>query len=192
MKRKDIIHIICCGLIITVSVYHIISIHKTTTTENATQSTFNNSVVEKARDNSLIVSEKADEQPIQEKQETNIHETIKELCTQYNIDYNFVVALITVESNFNEKAISSTDDYGLMQINKVNHKRLSELLNITDFLDPTQNVQCGLYMLNDLFKKYKYNNLVLMAYNLGETKAKSYWDKGIYNTEYSRKVLDLL
>jgi len=107
----------------------------------------------------------------------------------YYIDFPFVMGLIKNESTFRTDIISKTKDYGLMQINICNHKKLEERLGIDDFLDPTQNIRAGLYILRTLFEKYDDPAKVLMAYNMGESGAKVLWDKGIYETSYTRKVL---
>ena len=115
---------------------------------------------------------------------------IVEKCAEYNIDFAFTMAVMFRESSFRPNVISSDgSDYGLMQINKINHERLSEELGITNFLDPEQNVTAGLYMLQDLFEKYEDPAKVLMAYNMGETGAKRYWNKGIYSTDYAEDIL---
>lgn len=99
--------------------------------------------------------------------------------------------MISVESGFDPSVISSTDDYGLMQINEINHDWLEETLGITDFLDPYQSVDAGTYMINDLMDDYDGDvHLALMAYNMGRTGAKRCWDRGIYSSEYSRKIVD--
>jgi soluble lytic murein transglycosylase-like protein len=95
-----------------------------------------------------------------------------------------------VESGFQEDVISQTNDVGLMQINVINHKEMNELFGITDMLDAENNIIAGVYMLSVLYNKYEHDNLVLMAYNLGESKAKSYWERGTYETEYVEKVVN--
>ena len=113
------------------------------------------------------------------------------LAKGYNIDYDLVMAIIEAESGYNSDIISATDDYGLMQINGINHKWLHDILGVTDFLNPEQNVQAGMFILNYLFDKYEEPELVLMAYNLGETGAKRLWDSGIHSTDYTEKVLNI-
>ena len=46
-------------------------------------------------------------------------------------------------------------------------------------------------ILRGLFEKYEDPALVCMAYNLGEYGASVLWDKGIYETSYSRNVLSV-
>lgn len=113
------------------------------------------------------------------------------LCEAYNIDFTFAMAVMQKESSFKTDVVSDTNDYGLMQINSINHKWLSEKLGITDFLDAEQNVKAGMFILRSLFEEYEEPALVLMAYNLGETAANDLWDKGIYSTNYSDAVLKI-
>ena len=51
------------------------------------------------------------------------------------VDYQTVLALMSKESGYTADAVSGTGDYGIMQINTVNHEWLREELWITDFLD---------------------------------------------------------
>ena len=113
------------------------------------------------------------------------------MCVEYGIadEYELVLAVMWQESNFVDNTISETDDYGLMQINSSNHAWLSELLGITDFLDAKQNIYAGVSMLAKLLNKYDTQE-ALMAYNMGEGGAQSFWDTGIYTSNYSRSVAE--
>ena len=113
---------------------------------------------------------------------------IVDKCAEYNIDFAFTMAVIYKESSFRPNADSGSS-VGLMQINRINHKWLSEELGITDFFDPEQNVTAGLFMLRQLFEKYDDPARVLMAYNMGETGARKLWNKDIYSTDYVEGVL---
>lgn len=127
--------------------------------------------------------------PLEVELDEELQEFIYCLSYGYNIDYVFVMGLIEAESNYQVDVVSSTNDYGLMQINTVNHEWLNEKLGVTDFLDPYQNTRSGIYILRNLFEKYKDPEKVLMAYNMGENGAKRLWDKGIYETDYTNKVI---
>ena len=59
------------------------------------------------------------------------------------VDYQTVLALMSKESGYTEDAVSGTGDYGIMQINTVNHEWLREELGITDFLDAEQSKPAG-------------------------------------------------
>jgi len=121
---------------------------------------------------------------------TELQEFTKNQCEYMGVPYEIVIAVMDVESGFQEDVISQTNDVGLMQINVINHKEMNELFGITDMLDAENNIIAGVYMLSVLYNKYEHDNLVLMAYNLGQSKAKSYWERGIYETEYVEKVVN--
>lgn len=123
--------------------------------------------------------------------ESSVQNYIFELCEKEGIELTLIFAMIQNESNFNANIISRTNDYGLMQINKINHQWLSETYNITDFLDPYQNILCGVKIISKYVHKYDGDlNRALMAYNLGETGAKRAWQNGIYSTAYSQRILE--
>jgi len=111
------------------------------------------------------------------------------LSAAYDIDYTLVLAIISKESSFMSDGISSTNDYGLMQINACNHEWLTEELGITDFIDPYENIKAGLFILRGLFEKYDSTSKVLMAYNMGENGASKLWEQGIFESNYSKDVL---
>lgn len=116
----------------------------------------------------------------------DLQDYIRELCDENGIPMSLVIAMIDVESSFNPNAVSSTDDYGLMQINKCNHEWLRKQ-GVTDVFDPYQNVRGGIIILSQCYN----GNLskTLMSYNLGEASASKLWNEGIYGTYYSRLVL---
>ena len=105
------------------------------------------------------------------------------------IDYPAVLALMGKESASTPDAVSSTGDYGLMQINPVTHDWLREELGITDFLDAKQSIDAGTEMLARLSSKYSDPHKVLMAYNMGEGGAAKFWAQGITSSEYSRDIM---
>ena len=111
------------------------------------------------------------------------------LCKGYDIDWTLVMALMQKESSFRSDVISATDDYGLMQINKCNHKWLTDTIGVTDYLDKEQNIRAGVFVLRKLFEEYTDPNLVLMAYNMGADGAETLWNKGIYTTPYVDDIL---
>lgn len=110
-----------------------------------------------------------------------------EMCVKYGIPehYTLLLAQMYHESGFDANAISSTNDYGLMQINIYNHEWLKEKLGISDFLDPYDNIEAGVFMMSQFLKKYDDVQKALVCYNRGEGAVK----KGTYSTSYSEGVL---
>ena len=120
--------------------------------------------------------------------DSDVQEFIYYLSKGYNMDFTFVMAIIQQESGYQPDAVSNIDDYGLMQINKVNHGYITDEIGVTNYLDPYENVRAGMFILRKLFEKYETPEKVLMAYNLGESGAKALWDKGVFETNYSKSV----
>lgn len=110
------------------------------------------------------------------------------LCAGYNIDFTLAMAVIQQESSFRPDVIAG-NDYGLMQINTINHDWLTETIGVTDYLDPYQNMRAGCFILRKLFERYQEPELVLMCYNMGETGAGRLWEQGVFSTNYTQKVL---
>lgn len=112
-------------------------------------------------------------------------------CVVYGIEdhYELVLAVMWRESNFNAEAISSTNDYGIMQINQCNHEHLKSTLDFVDIMDVHNNIEAGIYLLSGLFDTYEDESKVLMAYNMGPGGAAEQWSRGNYTSSYSRDVL---
>lgn len=117
----------------------------------------------------------------------SLQDHIMMLCDKNNIPTDLVLAVIEQESSFRPDVVSH-NDYGLMQINKINHGWLTEKYGITDFLDPYQNAFCGITMLAGYYEKYQDVNKALMAYNIGEYGAIEMWKQGIVTTSYTNGV----
>ena len=124
--------------------------------------------------------------------EESIQHYILYICSNYDIPPELLLALIYVESINDPFAISNDyKNYGLCQINIVNHQWMVDELNITHFLDPYQNIEAGVFILNDIRTKYHPENddIWLMMYNTGPTKAQELITHGYKSTVYSRLVL---
>lgn len=112
------------------------------------------------------------------------------LCKGYDIDFSLVMAIMMQESSFRSDLISSTNDYGLMQINKCNHEWITKTIGVDDFLDPEQNIRAGVFVIRKLFEKYTDPEMVLMSYHFGDDGAQKLWKAGIYESKYSQSVLN--
>ena len=94
----------------------------------------------------------------------------------------------TAKAELDADAVSSTSDYGLMQINKCNHDwLLKEGFDVTTY---DGNIGAGIYMIGGYIETYGDIGLALMAYNCGPSGAQKLWSQGIYSTDYTRKVMD--
>ena len=117
---------------------------------------------------------------------------IYEVCADEEVPVTLVLAMIDHESKFNPEIVSATDDYGLMQINRINYDKLAEDYQCADMLNSYQNVFCGVKIIGSLLKEYDNDyTKALMAYNMGEYGAKKAWSNGITSTDYTVNVLGL-
>ncbi len=93
------------------------------------------------------------------------------LARQYDIDAQLVRAIITVESNFNPWAISRAGAQGLMQLMPATAAHYG----VTDPFDPKANIEGGMRLLKDLWRRYRGDiRRVLAAYNAGDRAVKRY------------------
>lgn len=119
----------------------------------------------------------------------NLQERMQTFCGDCAVPYEIALAVVYQESRFQSDAENGSC-VGLMQINQVNGDRLFSKIGVTDLRDPEQNLQAGIWMLGELFEKYGEWNMVLTAYNNGESGAKKkFFDKGMISCPYSESVL---
>lgn len=120
----------------------------------------------------------------------DLQDYIRTLCADYSVPEELILAMIEVESSFRPSVVSSTGDYGYMQINECNHEWLKDELGVTDFLDPYQNILCGVYILSGHLEKTDGDIAkALMRYNNGPTGAYRLWQKGVFETSYTKKIM---
>ena len=104
-------------------------------------------------------------------QTTDIDSIIETFSSKYNVDEDFIKAIIKQESGFNPKATSKKGAMGLMQLMPATAKSLG----VSDAYNPWENVEGGVKYLKGLLDKYNNNHeLALAAYNAGSGAVKKY------------------
>ncbi len=94
-----------------------------------------------------------------------IFDLVQQLSPGYSVDPKLVLAIISVESGFNVRAISPKNAQGLMQLIPETAHRF----RVKNAFDPAQNIKGGLAYLQWLLAFFKGNvPLVAAAYNAGE------------------------
>jgi soluble lytic murein transglycosylase-like protein len=120
--------------------------------------------------------------PTYSKQE--IHRAITVYAKRYQLDPALVRAVIQVESNFRQDAISRRGAVGLMQL----MPPTAATLEVANIHDPLQNIQGGARQLRHLLNLYHGNlRLALAAYNAGVHRVK--YDVPKETKVYIQKVL---
>lgn len=103
--------------------------------------------------------------------EQRYNDLIREASVAYDVPFNFIKAVIRVESNFNPNATSGAGAMGLMQL----MPKTAAYLNVTAPYDPRQNVFGGTKLLRILIDRYDGDiNLILSAYNAGDGAVREY------------------
>jgi Transglycosylase SLT domain len=108
-------------------------------------------------------------EPLTEK--TPFQKLIHDAAARYHLDPTLIHSVISIESNFDPKAVSRKNARGLMQL----MPRTAELMGVKDSFDPAQNIDGGSHYLSDLMKKYGNDlTLALAAYNAGPDSVDKY------------------
>jgi len=113
----------------------------------------------------------------------------------YGIDYRLVLAIMAVESNFRNDAVSRAGARGIMQIRPILASSIAKEAGIpyrgaSDLFKPANNVRFGLYYLSWLSSNFKNTNEVLLAYNIGHNRAKRLLSRaGDADNRYTRRVM---
>jgi len=106
-----------------------------------------------------------DEPHIEIRGRPEVEALVKQLAPQYAIDPQLVMALISVESSFNAKAVSPKNAQGLMQL----IPETAERFGVQRVFNPAENIKGGLAYLRWLMAFFQGEvKLVLAAYNAGE------------------------
>lgn len=106
---------------------------------------------------------------------------ILEMCFEYDLTYELILGIISVESDFRSTVIGDGgESFGLMQIQP---KWWSETMNkheITNLLDPLQNIHCGCAILRELIDRYGTEYRALQAYNTGRPDSNNGYADKVY------------
>jgi hypothetical protein len=111
-------------------------------------------------------------------------ETQKEIikiCSEYGFSYELILGMISVESDFRPKVIGDDGNtFGLMQIQPRWWYEIMERENVTNLLDPLQNIRCGCAILRELKEKYGTEYRALQAYNTGKPNTNNGYAERVY------------
>ena len=100
-------------------------------------------------------------------------EFVRVHAREHGLDPALVAAVIYQESKFSPSAKSSSGAIGLMQLTPSTAEGIAirtggHRFRTSDLYDPEINIRYGAWYLDDLFKKYGSERLVLAAYNAGQ------------------------
>lgn len=108
----------------------------------------------------------------------------------FDIWYPLAIAMVEVETDFRNTAGDGGNSIGYLQVNKNYHAELMEQVGATDLWEPRDNFRTGLAYLAQQIERFGDIHKALMAYNMGPSGAAAVWERGIYESEYSQKVME--
>jgi hypothetical protein len=116
-----------------------------------------------ARTGKLVRSVIVTARPQTKKSTVELNAIVDKAAKAHNVDPLLVHSIISVESNYNARAVSNKGAQGLMQLTPSTAK----MLGVSDSFDPQQNIEAGVKYLKQLKDLYKDDRLALAAYNAG-------------------------
>jgi soluble lytic murein transglycosylase-like protein len=127
---------------------------------------------------------------------TRVARAIVEEAADAELDPVFILAVIGVESELDDTAVSSRGAQGLMQVRNATAMYLGEKeqlgLGPKTVNDPALNVRVGIRYLHRLQRSFGDLSLALVAYNAGPHRVSAYLRDGVplpdRLTAYPRKV----
>jgi len=124
-------------------------------------------------------------------------EVIYEESIRYNQDPKFILALIAIESSFQNWSVSTQGAKGLMQIMPYVAQSLAHEMGIEwsgdrTLFNPFINIKIGIYYLSQLIQDFNHPWLALEAYNYGPTYIKERLEKKEQiQGHYYRRILSV-
>ena len=106
-----------------------------------------------------------------------------------DIWYPLAIAMVDVETDFRNIAGDGGNSIGYLQVNKNFHTELMKQVGATDLWKPRDNFFTGLAYLAQMLERTGDLHMGLMAYNMGYNGADQHWSEGVFQSEYSRKVV---
>jgi soluble lytic murein transglycosylase len=124
-----------------------------------------------------------------------IANSVYEESRKYDLDYRLVLAIMKVESNFRNEAVSRRGARGLMQINPSSARIIAresgvEVKGAKCLHEPEKNIKIGVSYLSKLRDMFDNMVAALHAYNAGPGKVRRpVSEEKVKTTSFTRKVM---
>lgn len=118
---------------------------------------------------------------------------IRQECNRLDLNLDFMIALMRVESNYNADATSHRDARGLMQVQWPTATDVDpSLTSFWQLYTPEVNIRIGAEYFRYLLDRYSGDyDCAAMAYNYGPTRFDALWAGGEYSTRYPDMIRGL-
>lgn len=117
---------------------------------------------------------------------TKYKDIFKTTAQENNVSLALALSIAKTESKFNPNAKSSANAIGIMQIKLDTANYIRDLNNETLFVEsdlyiPEINIEYGIKYIDYLFSKFENEDVVICAYNAGETVVRSWLANNTYS-----------
>lgn len=102
---------------------------------------------------------------------------LRAACDETGVEFELMLALIEVETNFRNVIGDSGDSYGYCQIQPKWWRDLMAEIGANDLMHPRDNFRTGCAILNHLLEKHGDIEAALTAYNTGVPGSSTYADR---------------
>jgi len=106
-----------------------------------------------------------------------IAEIVYEESSKKVVDYRLVLAIMKIESNFRQDAVSRKGARGLLQVKPSLAKYIAQDVGVhwkddTTLDEPEKNIKIGVHFFSKLVEDFEGINMALHAYHIGPTRLK--------------------
>jgi soluble lytic murein transglycosylase len=128
---------------------------------------------------SQIISYVKDEnESLNDSELKTIAEIVFNESSKKKVDYRLVLAIIKIESNFRQDAVSRKGARGLLQVKPSLAKYIAQDVGVnwrgdTTLDEPEENIKIGVHFFSQLIEDFENINLALHAYHVGPTKMRA-------------------
>lgn len=107
-----------------------------------------------------------------------IAEIVYDESSKKKIDYRLVLAIMKIESNFQQDAVSKKGARGLLQVKPSLAKYIAEDVGInwrgdSTLDEPEKNIKIGVHFFSQLIEDFESINMALHAYHVGPTRLRA-------------------
>lgn len=121
------------------------------------------------------------------------YQEINNISEELKVDPSFIAAVIKLESNFDELALSHSGAFGLMQLMPDTANWLAEQQTIKgSWREPKNNIYLGTYYFKKLRSDFNQDiHHTLNAYHMGPTRLREVLadDHNFKKTNYTRRII---
>ena len=116
-------------------------------------------------------------------------EYVERYSEEYDIDENFIYAVIKTESGFDSDARSNVGAVGLMQLMPIAFKEVrnniedNKGLKYSDMYNPEYNIMYGTWYLDYLYEQFGSYELTIAAYHAGMTEVRGWLYSGVLDED---------